>query len=228
MKLTTNQLRRIIREEVSKVLAESAGLSAEMLGIDLGSLNPEQKRFLDNLLAMGSDQLASQYSDITKEMSGRRSMVPLGTPDAEVIKMILDEAYPELDIYGYEPSAPQQSLSALIKNKMGMNEAMTRITEDEIAAWKKGDWGYVSGDNLSEATSPSIESVIQRYKQDPAKWNLVANEFADMAGVPEDNIPGGDGGGVRDYYPGWEDSDFQAVLDAMADYMPSTRVNGRY
>ena len=68
--------------------------------IDLDSLNPEQRRFLENLLAMNSDQLASQYSDISKEMNGRRSMVTRGTPDEEIIKMILDTAYPELDLYG--------------------------------------------------------------------------------------------------------------------------------
>jgi hypothetical protein len=59
-------------------------------------------------------------------MSGRRFVVSPGTPNTEVIKMILDEAYPELNIYGYEPVVPQQNLSTLIKNKMGMNEVMTR------------------------------------------------------------------------------------------------------
>jgi hypothetical protein len=100
MKLTPSQLRRIIKEEVSKVFAESAGLSATPVGIDLDRLNTEQRKFLENLSAMNSDQLASQYSDISKEMNGRRSMVSPGTPDEEIIKMILDTAYPELDLYG--------------------------------------------------------------------------------------------------------------------------------
>lgn len=157
MKITIAQLRRIIQEEVTKVLSESAGLSDEMLDIDLGSLNPEQKRFLDNLLAMDSDKLVSQYSDITKEMSGRRSMVSTGTPDAEIIKMIMDEAYPELDIYGYEPDVPQKSLSTLIKNKMdqmsmgeshnrNLNESHKPITKEEMDAWMRGDWGFISED----------------------------------------------------------------------------------
>ena len=100
MKLTVTQLRKIIKEEVSKVLAESVGLSTEAIGIDLDLLNPEQREFLENLLAMNADQLATQYSDISKEMNNRRSMVLPGTPDKEVIKMILDTAYPELDLYG--------------------------------------------------------------------------------------------------------------------------------
>ena len=75
------------------------------VGIDLDSLNTklntkldtdEQKEFLKNLLAMDSDQLASQYSDISKEKKGLRpSMVPPGTPN-EIIKMILKMAYPKL------------------------------------------------------------------------------------------------------------------------------------
>ena len=80
------------------------------VGIDLDSLNTkldteeqkEQKEFLKNLLAMDSKQLASQYSDISKEKNGRRpSTVPPGTRN-EIIKMILKMAYPELDFGGYE------------------------------------------------------------------------------------------------------------------------------
>ena len=78
------------------------------VGIDLDSLNTkldtkeqkEQKEFLKNLKAMDSDQLASQYSDISKEKNGRRpSMVPPGTRN-EIIKMILKMAYPKLNLYG--------------------------------------------------------------------------------------------------------------------------------
>ena len=35
--------------------------------------------------------------------------------------------------------------------KKNLSEAMTRITEDEVAAWKNGDWGYVSGDATPDA-----------------------------------------------------------------------------
>lgn len=38
---------------------------------------------------------------------------------------------------------------------------------------------------------------------------IVSNEFYQMAS-------GGDGDGIREqYYPGWEDSDFQEVIDAL-------------
>jgi len=126
MKLTVMQLRRIIKEELKHIASYdplkedfwdsfNAGFASVKGGgkakadgdIDLDSLNysknkfnTEQRKFLENLLAMNSDQLASQYSDISKEMNGRRSKVPHGTPDEEIIKMILDTAYPELDLYG--------------------------------------------------------------------------------------------------------------------------------
>ena len=93
-----------IIDDVEKKLFNGEFAKADV-DIDLDSLNTkldteEQKEFLENLSAMNSNQLASQYSDISKEMNGRRSMVSPGTPDKEVIKMILDTAYPELDLYG--------------------------------------------------------------------------------------------------------------------------------
>ena len=113
------QLRRIIKEELKHIASydplkedfwdsfnagfasvKGGGKAKADVGIDLGRLNTEQREFLENLSAMNSNQLASQYSDISKEMNGRRSMVLPGTPDEEIIKMILDTAYPELDLYG--------------------------------------------------------------------------------------------------------------------------------
>jgi len=38
-----------------------------------------------------------------------------------------------------------------IKPKKNLTEAMTRITEDEMAAWKNGNWGYVAGDDHEPA-----------------------------------------------------------------------------
>ena len=38
------------------------------------------------------------------------------------------------------------------KTKKTLSEAITRITEDEMAAWKGGNWGYVAGDDHEPAT----------------------------------------------------------------------------
>lgn len=160
MKITTSQLRRIIQEEVSKALSESSNISIE--SVIRGSLNSEQQKFFDTLSAMDVDQLASQYSDISKEMSdaGRRSMVPAGTSKEDIIKMILDTAYPDLGIYGgHEPVEKPESFNDLLRRRLGgklnlggksMAEAMSRITPDEVAAWKNGNWAYVSGDEVED------------------------------------------------------------------------------
>ena len=37
------------------------------------------------------------------------------------------------------------------KTKKTLSEAITRITEDEMAAWKGGNWGYVAGDEMEPA-----------------------------------------------------------------------------
>lgn len=35
-------------------------------------------------------------------------------------------------------------------SKKNLSEGMTRITAEEVEAWKKGDWGFVSGEKLEE------------------------------------------------------------------------------
>ena len=127
-----NNIESII-DDVEEKLFNGEFAKADV-GIDLDSLNTkldteEQKEFLENLLAMNSDQLASQYSDISKEMNGRRSMVSPGTPDKEIIKMILDTAYPELDLY---------------EDKVTLKEGHSRITQEELRAWKIGNLEFVS------------------------------------------------------------------------------------
>ena len=44
----------------------------------------------------------------------------------------------------------REEVKKATSGKKNISEAMTRITEDEVAAWKNGDWGYVSGDAMPE------------------------------------------------------------------------------
>lgn len=39
-----------------------------------------------------------------------------------------------------------EEISKAQPKKKNLSEAMNRITEDEMAAWKSGNWGYVAGD----------------------------------------------------------------------------------
>ena len=61
-------------------------IDLDSLNYSMNKFNTEQRGFLKNLLAMDSDQLATQYSDISKEKNGRRSKVPHGTTDEEIMR----------------------------------------------------------------------------------------------------------------------------------------------
>lgn len=44
-----------------------------------------------------------------------------------------------------------EEISKAQPKKKNLSEAMNRITEDEMAAWKSGNWGYVAGDEPEPA-----------------------------------------------------------------------------
>ena len=59
------------------------------------------------------------------------------------------------------------------------------------------------------ASNSDIQLAIEKYKESPMLWQMVGNELKDMA-------MGGDAGGIRaDYYKGWTDADFMAVITAI-------------
>lgn len=57
----------------------------------------------------------------------------------------------------------RESVKAELGSKKNLNEAMSRITAEEVEAWKKGDWGYVAGDepvqdhDMMDMAAPSME-----------------------------------------------------------------------
>lgn len=101
------------------------------------------------------------------------------------------------------------------------------IREEFYSGWEDEDFQAVldilSGDSSDEEDEegeeydtsssgrPSQEDLEQKAEDIKSKPGMmrysVISEFEDMA-------EGGDGGGIReDYYSGWEDEDFQTVLD---------------
>jgi hypothetical protein len=57
----------------------------------------------------------------------------------------------------------RETIEVELNSKKNLNEAMTRITAEEVEAWKNGDWGYVAGDekthdmntmDVSDVTDP--------------------------------------------------------------------------
>lgn len=100
------------------------------------------------------------------------------------------------------------ALADVALNKLGKkkNESV-RITTSQLRKIIKEEITK----SLMEANAPTVEDVVSRYKSNSTAWNMAQGDFDDMAN-------GGDGGGIRDqYYSGWQDQDFQAVLDAMGE-----------
>jgi hypothetical protein len=88
--------------------------------------------------------------------------------------------------------------------------ALKRIIKEEL---------YNNRRSLREAAAgPSPSEVIAMYKSQPERWNMAYNDFLNMA-------EGDTNYGTRDYYPGWSDADFQAVLDALGP--PGSNGGGR-
>lgn len=44
----------------------------------------------------------------------------------------------------------RETVESELNEKKNLSEAMTRITAEEVEAWKKGDWGYVAGDEVAQ------------------------------------------------------------------------------
>jgi hypothetical protein len=56
-----------------------------------------------------------------------------------------------------------------------------------------------------------IQDAIERYRKDPAAWNLAKKDYMGMA-------KGDDAWGMRQtHYPNWRDEDFQTVINALSD-----------
>jgi hypothetical protein len=85
--------------------------------------------------------------------------------------------------------------------KKNLSEGMTRITEDEIAAWKSGNLGYVSGDAMPEPGHDDQEFLHGSEEGHPydAEGDMVKSRLGSMAKMSneisellhdEDQLPG--------------------------------------
>jgi hypothetical protein len=82
-----------------------------------------------------------------------------------------------------------------------MNEAMSRITPDEVEAWKSGDWGYVSGDEPHHVDTGSEDPNRFLHGKDghddegamvKSRLHSMKDMSKDICDVvqPEDQLPG--------------------------------------
>lgn len=141
MKITTSQLRHVIRKEVDRLIHET--LKVER-GFDPMKWANDPARTSEDFL----NALNAEEDD--QGISYGRGILP-------------DESFDDLkkrflsmyDTYDPATNVPQKplSISDMVKDKLGklgMTEAMSRITPDEVAAWKNGNWSYVSGDEVED------------------------------------------------------------------------------
>ena len=147
MKLTASQLRRIIKEEVSAVMGKDpqrflhgfeSGHPMDDEGYMIKSRMADVKEMAETictLLDMG-DQLPAWVQDL----------VASAHTDLEHVK---DYLVGDEKIRSYKkPSAPagMSGVPTESRRRSGktLKEGHSRITDAEFAAWKRGDWGFVS------------------------------------------------------------------------------------
>jgi hypothetical protein len=146
MKLTASQLRRIISEEVSLAKPGDKDPQRFLHGFESGhpmddegymvksrmSDVKEMAETICSLLEMG-DQLPAWVQDL----------VASAHTDLEHVKDYLEG---DEKLRSHEKSEVPAGLPMESRRKRGrsLKEGHARITEEEFAAWKSGDWGFVS------------------------------------------------------------------------------------
>jgi hypothetical protein len=153
MKLTTTQLRRIIKEEVEAMMPAAGDKDPQRFlhGFESGHPMDDEgymvkSRMSDvkdmaeticNLIEMG-DQLPAWVQDL----------VASAHTDLEHVKDYLEG---DEKMRSYQQSAPvslekfpMPMGESRNRKAKGLNEAHARITEEEMKAWMRGDWGFVS------------------------------------------------------------------------------------
>ncbi len=154
MKITAQQLRKIILEEVSLAKSdedpqrflhgfdsgqpmddEGSMLKSRMLAIkDMASTICDLLESGDQVPAWCQDLVASSHADLAHVrdyMLGDQKM-----RDKEAKQQMQPPA-----------GVPMVASEAYVRKFNRIAESFARITEKEIQAWKNGDWGYVQGDD---------------------------------------------------------------------------------
>ena len=94
----------------------------------------------------------------------------------------------------------RETIEVELNSRKNLNEAMSRITAEEVEAWKSGDWGYVSGDQgrmMDDGDDP--ERFLHGEDPHDDEGSMVKSRLysmkqmsADLCDLlnPEDQLPG--------------------------------------
>jgi hypothetical protein len=164
MKLTINQLRRIIKEEAEeqvkagKEQAETKGTLdvktiSSTLGVDPG-------KFAEAVKAAKSGNRSADHNAILGDVFVK--LMEANPEDTVKVMNVLKK------VTEAEPSKEVAEARRRTKNKKNLSESYSRITEKEMAEWKKGNWGYVSevGEIQSDMPEDHEECGVCGYDHD--------------------------------------------------------------
>ena len=71
------------------------------------------------------------------------------------------------------------------KTKKTLSEAITRITEDEMAAWKGGNWGYVAGDESGDDSEKFLHGYESGHPMDD-EGNMIKGRMSGLKRMAEE------------------------------------------
>lgn len=159
MRIRLSQLRRVIKEEVSRVISESPIFAAAAMTGMKGSSGKDPK--LVALKTTSGDHEVLNVDQKTGKMRVRKkgsSAAPFDVSSSDV--------------------------KQVVEGRGRLAEGHTRITQQEVEAWKRGDWGFVSegfAEGAKEMTGAEAEAFIaSRDPNETVEQDIIDSETGEI------------------------------------------------
>jgi len=158
MKITLNQLKQLIAEEVSLAKTDDKDPQRFLHGFDSGNPMDDEGSMLKSRMSNIKD-MASTICDLLENgdqvPAWCQDLVAGAHRDLEHVKdyMLGDQkmrdkkAKQQMQPNPMPPTVPMVASEVYMRKFSRLTESFARITEKEMQAWKNGDWGYIQGDD---------------------------------------------------------------------------------
>jgi len=210
MKLTTSQLRQIIKEELNDINSVTNDSQRFLHGYEENHPHDDEGYMLkSNLYSM--KQMAEEVCEIVQsddQLPGWvQELLAVSHENLSHVHRYLtgDEA---LRKYSQQPQMKESKL----------NESHNRITKEEMDAWMRGDWGFVSEGGTMKTYDNNTDWVNAVYSDDRTIGQLL-NAHDDMSKTP-----------IRGYDVSVSSSAFQDLLpyeDLKINNLQDPKINER-
>lgn len=199
MKITKTQLRRLIREAMTRITPDEVAawkngdwsyVSGDDLGDDLHKMDAsmaagdDPDRFLH-----GEDPHDDEGSMIKSRLYSMKQMAKdvcdIINPQDQLPGWVQDHiavAHENLQqVHGYLMGQQHAMESGMVESthKKTLSEAYNRVTKEEMDAWMRGDWGFVSESSDTKYHDSNVEWVNAVYTDDRTVGDLL-NAYDDM------------------------------------------------